>query len=57
MIYKGINAFGVKQTNQNKRIHQHDEHVLISHHPDGKGIQCIAQFDSWNPISGILRMK
>ena len=24
---------------------------------DGKGIQCIAQFDSWNPISGILRMS
>ena len=24
---------------------------------DGKGIQCIAQFDSWNPISGILRMN
>ena len=20
---------------------------------DGKGIQCIAQFDIWNPISGI----
>ena len=24
---------------------------------DGKGIQCIAQFDSWNPISGILRIN
>ena len=24
---------------------------------DGKGIQCIAQFDSWNPISGILGMN
>ena len=24
---------------------------------DRKGIQCVAQFDSWNPISGILRMN
>ena len=24
---------------------------------DRKGIQCIAQIDSWNPISGILRMN
>ena len=24
---------------------------------DGKGIQYFVQFDSWNPISGILRMN
>ena len=24
---------------------------------DGKGIQCVAQFYGWNPISGILRMN
>ena len=48
--------FGVKQTNQNKRIHQHDEHVVISQGADGRGIWCIAQFYSWN-CGGIKRMN
>ena len=38
---------GGQQTTQNK----------TNSGADGKGIQCIAQFDSWNPISGILRMN
>ena len=38
---------GGQQTTQNKN----------NSGADGKGIQCIAEFYSWNPISGILRMN